>query len=140
MRTLRRNMPDAPVEIMPLIDVIFLLLTFFLYVMVLMRPVQLLPMELHALAGGGAPTDPAPTITITVDRTGQVFVDAEAVDREELIAVLERARRSNPEAMLYLGVAAEGESDRLPGFLDLYEDLARAGLDVRLFSFPGAGP
>ena len=36
MRALRRPDFDARIEIMPLIDVVFLLLTFFIYAMVLM--------------------------------------------------------------------------------------------------------
>jgi len=53
MRALRRPDHAPRLEMMPLIDVIFLLLTFFIYQMVVMRPVDTLGVELAPVAGGG---------------------------------------------------------------------------------------
>ena len=50
MFTIRRTDHEARVEIMPLIDVIFLLLTFFIYAMVLMVRAALLPVEMHGFS------------------------------------------------------------------------------------------
>lgn len=139
MRPLRRNEYDARVEIMPLIDVIFLLLTFFLYVMVLMRPVRVIPMEMHALVGG-AESSPAPVVTISIDRRGSVFVNEIAVPLGDVRRQVEEVIAGKPSSIVYLGVSSEGDRDRLPEFLTLYEELALAGLDVRLFSFPEGTP
>ena len=46
MRAIRRTDHEMRIEIMPLIDVIFLLLTFFIYAMVLLVRAEMLPMEL----------------------------------------------------------------------------------------------
>ena len=60
MLRIRRNTHDFRIEIMPLIDVIFLLLTFFIYAMVLMVRAELLPVEMHAFASGEPGADVAP--------------------------------------------------------------------------------
>ena len=50
MRPLRRTDHDTRVEMMPLIDVGFLLLTFFIYAMVLMVRAEVLPVPLESYA------------------------------------------------------------------------------------------
>ena len=52
MLTIRRTDHEMRIEIMPLIDVIFLLLTFFIYAMVLMVRAELLPVEMHQFSSG----------------------------------------------------------------------------------------
>ena len=59
---LRRNKPSFRVELTPLIDVIFLLLTFFIYAMVLMDRIELVPLD-------SPPWVHSPTITATRDHT-----------------------------------------------------------------------
>ena len=65
MRALRRPQHETRIEIMPLIDVIFLLLTFFIYAMVLMVRAELLPVEMHAFASG-EPAQVPPAVAITM--------------------------------------------------------------------------
>ena len=48
MRPLRRSEHETRVEMMPLIDVVFLLLTFFIYAMVLMVRAEVLPVPLES--------------------------------------------------------------------------------------------
>jgi biopolymer transport protein ExbD len=75
---LRRSDTDMRIEIMPLIDVIFLLLTFFIYAMVLMIRAEVLPMKVPAL-GAGQPARPAPAVTLSLDRHGDLYLDREPV-------------------------------------------------------------
>ena len=52
MLSIRRTVHETRIEIMPMIDVIFLLLTFFIYAMVLMVRAELLPVEMHGFSSG----------------------------------------------------------------------------------------
>ena len=98
---LRRPQHETRVEIMPLIDVIFLLLTFFIYAMVLMIRAELLPIKMHAFASSEPATVP-PAVTITIDRTGELFFNREPI-------TMARARRVTVSSPDDLVVHADGE-------------------------------
>ena len=129
--TLRRPEHEARIEIMPLIDVIFLLLTFFIYAMVLMVRADLLPVQMHPMTSG-TPAQPAPAVTVSIDQRGALYVDREPVAMEEIVGRLEAARAAEPDTVIYLAAEATGETDRLPTFLTLHDRLAAAGLDFTL--------
>jgi len=64
---IRRSQHDVRIETMPLIDVVFLLLTFFIYAVAVMDRVDALPMETAPPRGGagrrgarGGPPRPRP--------------------------------------------------------------------------------
>ena len=85
MRPLRRTEHEARIEIMPLIDVVFLLLTFFIYAMVLMVRAEVLPVPLESYVSG-TPAEPRPTISVTLAIDGNIYVGTSIVmlnDRSE---------------------------------------------------------
>jgi biopolymer transport protein ExbD len=133
--SLRRTDHDARMEIMPLIDVIFLLLTFFIYAMVLMVRPELVPMEMREFASGVA-DQPAPAMTISIDADGMVYLDREPITLEQILPRLEEAVAADAATVIYIAADERGTTDRLPVFFDLYDRLANAGLDIRLFSAP----
>ncbi len=135
MLTLRRPQHEARVEIMPLIDVIFLLLTFFIYAMVMMVRAELLPVDLHSFASG-EPTTVSPAVSITIDRTGSLFLDREPIAMESVLDRLGALRTADPNTVVYVAAEKIGEQDRLPTFLDLYDTLSRAGLTIKLVGSP----
>ena len=121
---------------MPLIDVVFLLLTFFIYAVAVMDRVDALPMETAALPGAGR-TEVPPAATISVDAAGAVFLDREAVAMEDLIPQLRERLDTQPDTVVYIAAARDGDRDRLPDFLELYGRLAEAGIPVSLVSLGG---
>lgn len=136
MLRLRPTEHELRIEIMPLIDVIFLLLTFFIYALVLMIRAEIVPMEMPAFVSGDAATATPKLLSISLDGQGQWFIDREPVAIEEIRPRLEAARAADPSLVIYLAAAAEGDRDRLPAFLDLYDRLAGSGLDLRLVGRP----
>lgn len=70
-------------EIMPLVDVIFLLLTFFVFAMVLMVRADVLDVALPAI-GAGQPVERERLITIAMNETGEVFLDGARTTIESL--------------------------------------------------------
>jgi biopolymer transport protein ExbD len=133
---IRRPEHESRIEIMPLIDVIFLLLTFFIYAMVLMIRAELLPIEMQAFASG-EPAKPAPAITVSINEEGKLFVDREQIGlTAQVIEKLQEAKRRDPATVIYVASELKGTTDRLPIFLDLYDQLALAGLDIKLVGKP----
>lgn len=62
----------------PLIDVVFLLLTFFVFSLVLLTRVSVMDLDLPTLGSGGQSEAPQ-AIIVAVDNEGMVFVDGEPV-------------------------------------------------------------
>jgi biopolymer transport protein ExbD len=80
----------------PLIDVVFLLIVFFLLSSHFARQETQLELPLPAAASGQPPADDArPRLTINVLADGRVLLGGDAVDADELAArlAIERARR-----------------------------------------------
>lgn len=135
MLTLRRVDHETRVEIMPLIDVIFLLLTFFIYAMVLMVRAELLPVQMHSFESGEPATVP-PAVAITIDRGGALFLNREPISMDVIRERLQTIKAGDPKTVIYIAAEEIGDQDRLPTFFDLYDHLANAGLNIRLVGSP----
>ena len=120
------------IEMMPLIDVIFLILTFFVYAMVLMVRVDMLPVPLESYASGDSP-DPDPAIAVTLRLDGTVFVGQQETGTEGMLEAIESARTDTPETIVYLVLeAGDGTTDRGPLLTSVWDRLHRAGIDIKL--------
>ncbi len=139
MLRLRRSEHEMRIEIMPLIDVIFLLLTFFIYAMVLMVRAELLPLQLPEFASA-EPAEPAPAVTISIDSEGDLFLDRDRIELDQLLPALQERTERDPDIVIYIAADERGTSDRLPGFFALYDRLAREGLNLRLVGRPRDTP
>lgn len=144
---LRRPNEDVRIEVVPLIDVIFLVLTFFIYAMVLMIPARVLPMRLQPLTSGTR-GEASPAVTVSITRDGRIAVDRVPTALDDLLATVQAAVGDREDTIVYIAAeetAASGDPvagagdvtiDRLPMFIDLYARLARSGLNIRLVGRP----
>lgn len=133
---LRRRAELPRLEMMPLIDVIFLLITFFIYALVLMVRADLLPVTLPKLVSGEPARNVVP-IVVLLDGEGRLYVNAEAAP--DTAAVLERVtelREEDAERPIFLAADQKGEKDRLPLFFNLVDQMRQAGIGD--FSIMGA--
>jgi len=71
------NPRKARIDMLPLIDIVFLLLVFFIYAMLSMAVHRALPVALPV--SSTAPVDKQVNLSVTVDRSGAVFVDGAPV-------------------------------------------------------------
>lgn len=134
MRGLRRTEHDMRIEMMPLIDVIFLLLTFFIFALVVMEPaVKMVTMETQSLESMGSGT-PGPAVTLSIDEQGKLFIDREPIAFDGVLDRLKAAVQEDPETTIFIATATRGTTDRLPVFLALYDQLAFAGLNITFVS------
>ena len=136
---LRRSEPPFRVELTPLIDVIFLLLTFFIYAMVLMDRIELVPLDLKPLEAGAVVADaaPPPARTLSLDGEGGMFLDRTPITLDAVVPELRKTLETDPETVLYLAVSDEvGPSDRIPVLLELWNQLRLAEIPIRMVGRP----
>jgi|TARA_B100000959_G_scaffold109943_1_gene116001 biopolymer transport protein ExbD len=140
MLRLRRSEPEMTIELMPLIDVIFLILTFFVYAMVMMVRIDMLPVPLESYASGKSP-EPNPAVAVTLRLDGNVYVGQELTGLDGLLPAIEKAQANDSELVVYL-VLEEGDSttDRGPLLTATWDRLHRAGIDIQLVGAPSMAP
>ena len=86
---------SARIELIALIDIIFLLLVFFIYSMLSMVVYRGIPVVLPTAHTVEA--EKAKVVNITIDETGNVFVDKELIPSRELLSRLKREQSAFPE-------------------------------------------
>lgn len=114
---------------MPLLDVVFLLLTFFAFALLVMVRAEVLDVELPVIEAGRASQPGASPVVVTITSDGSLAIDREPVDDDFLIAELETRRSASPEGeelSLLLEVDVGAPSGRLIG---LVQSLRRAGFE-----------
>ena len=82
----RRELPEARIEIIPMIDVMLFLLVFFMLSSLSLARLNGLPVDLPSAQSAGAQSSTPPTLTVR--RDGAFFLGKTAVKRENLGAVL----------------------------------------------------
>ena len=75
------------IEMLPLIDIVFLLLVFFIYAMLSMAVHHSLPVSL--LVSSTAQIDTEQSLTVSVMQNGEIFLDKIKISMEELQLVLQ---------------------------------------------------
>ncbi|MFM7808093.1 MAG: ExbD/TolR family protein [Planctomycetota bacterium] len=139
MRRIRREPPEARIELNPLIDLMTFLLTFFIYAVVMMVRVDMVPMELKRCSSG-QPAKPAPAATISLDIEGLVYFNKEKITVEEVAARVKAAREADPTTIVYLAVDhGQGKIDRAPILQDLWDRLKDLGVAVNFVGKPSDG-
>ena len=128
----RRSPAEPRIELAPLIDVMLFLLTFFIYSVMLMERVDLVPMELRTYRSGQAAT-PLPAATISVDLDGALYLDRAPVALDGIVDRLEELRTESPDLVVYLALA-DGAStvDRSALLLEIWDRLMPSGFQVNI--------
>ena len=82
----QRGSSESGFNMTPMIDIVFLLIIFFMTVSQITRVADH-PVDLPVVATGGQATDPI-SMTINVDRTGQLIVAQKKIDFAELLTMI----------------------------------------------------
>ncbi|QQE12689.1 biopolymer transporter ExbD [Planctomycetota bacterium] len=141
-RRIRRSDFSTRIEMTPMIDVIFLLLTFFIYTLVVR--VDFLPVKLAGVNTGQQLTETT-VVAITISKAGQYFVNQKELKEEAFVDKLNTigSQEEQPLVVVAMEVEDEGEQidttiklvDRGPLILNLVQKLQNAG--IKDFRFAG---
>ncbi|MCU0524730.1 MAG: biopolymer transporter ExbD [Elainella sp. Prado103] len=125
--------PDVRIEIVPLIDVIFCILTFFILAAVTLTRQSAINVDLPR-ADSGAP-QMRQTLIVSVDRLGTKYLEKLPIPDDQLYQAILAFRQQNPEGMIVLYAERAATYDDVVAVLDL---LRSAGGDrVALATLPG---
>ncbi|MES0350372.1 MAG: biopolymer transporter ExbD [Desulfobacteria bacterium] len=119
---LRLERKSARIELIPLVDIIFLLLVFFIYSMLSMAVYRGIPVMLPQAETIESTKEEA--VFITVDKKGNVFVDKAITDRDELLGRLRREQAVFPEKTAI--ISADGDAP-YRAFVDVLDKVRLAG-------------
>ena len=135
MPRFRRHDLSPRVELLPMIDVIFLLLTFFIYSMVVMVRPQLLPVQLVPVSAG-EPAEAGRVQSITLDAAGELHLNREPISSAALDRKLQAWAERDTPPRLFLAVQQDGGDgqasrpiDRAPMLIRLIERVRAAGIE-----------
>jgi len=95
-----QNKKGVRIEMLPLIDIVFLLLVFFIYAMLSMAVHQGLPVVLPT--SETAEEDEPLVLSITIKADGSIYMDKEPTDLEHLTEVLEQKAGNQKETGVLL--------------------------------------
>ena len=129
MRAIRRSHLEPRVELTPLIDVVFLLLTFFILTMVTVSRLGVQDVELAPVGDAQGVAD-GPVRAVRVAADGRVWYRDRLMEGRDLDLLIEGlAARVDEPVYLELERSAEGAGfDRGPMLLELQGKLQAAGL------------
>ncbi len=118
-------MPEPRMEMTPLLDVVFLLLTFFIFSMVLMVRAEFLNISLPGITSG-EPAKAQQTITIALSAQGQVQLNGKPIVIDELVDAVKALQEELGTQTIWI---AADESSRTGDFAHIASVLASGGID-----------
>lgn len=126
---------DARIEIIPLIDVIFCILTFFILAAVTLTRQTAINVDLPR-AGTGAP-QMRQLLVVSVDPIGQTYLEKQPISREALATALQDFKQTNPDGLMVLYASKAASYNDVVQVLDLLRDVG--GDRVALATLPDNG-
>lgn len=131
MRVRREKQRRARIEVIPLIDVTFLLLVFFIYLSMTMTIHRGIPVRLPEATT--AERDRTEAVEVSVDRNGQVFVNRDRVALEDLEGVLRSRIGDQEEDRVILRGDKRAAYEHIMDVLDRIRQagVARVSLDAQ---------
>jgi biopolymer transport protein ExbD len=119
----RRERTRARIEIIPMIDVVFFLLVFFMMASLSMTVYRGLPVNLPRASSGSTP--PAETAAITITRDGQAYLDRQPVTRATLGERLRGLVGANPQVAIVITADEAVAHGRV---VDVLDEVRTAGV------------
>jgi len=130
------TLPEVRIEIIPLIDVIFCILTFFILAALGLTRQQAINLDLPK-ASTGAP-QMREMLVVSIDQVGQTYVEKEPVTRDQLKGILLNYRRSQPDGLMVLNASQLVSYNEVIQVLDLLRSVG--GDRVALATQPATAP
>jgi biopolymer transport protein ExbD len=127
--------PDVRIEIVPLIDVIFCILTFFILAAVTLTRQAAINVDLPSAKTGS--TQMRQILVVSIDPIGQTYVEKNPVTQAQLTDALVQFRKESPEGQMVLYASRASSYNDVVRVLDLLRSVG--GTRVALATLPGSG-
>jgi biopolymer transport protein ExbD len=121
---------DGEVDLTPMIDIVFLLIVFFMTV-ANMITAEKKPIEVPVALNSILPEDYGERTTITVQRDGSLYSGVYSVNLDELSKILIKAHEENPTVRVYLRADSSAEHQYVN---DVMKACAASGLSNIIFA------
>jgi biopolymer transport protein ExbD len=131
---------DARIELVPLIDVIFCILTFFLLAALQLTRQQAINVDLPKAKTGQ--TQMREMLIVSIDDFGQTYIDQLPVNYQQLDRVIKSFRSTNPAGLMVLYAPQNAKYAKVVEVLDKLREVGgdRVALATLPSSAPSAGP
>jgi biopolymer transport protein ExbD len=122
MKTFVDNEPaDIRIEIIPLVDVVFCVLTFFILAAIGLTRIQGIGINLPQTQSSSAKF--GDKLALQVNSVGEIFVKNEIVTETDLIQKLTDFRRGNPAGLIVIDADRQASYEKVVQLLDLLQAL-----------------
>ena len=108
---------EIQIQIIPLIDVIFCILTFFLLAALQFTRQQAINVDLPKASTGTTP-QVRQMLIVTIDAIGQIYIEQQPVRLEQLSETLQNYLKTNPNGMLVLNASRSSSYNDVVQVLD----------------------
>ncbi|MCG5059154.1 MAG: biopolymer transporter ExbD [Limnoraphis robusta] len=125
---------DARIELLPLIDVVFCILTFFILAALQLTRQQAINVDLPKATTGE--TQIQKMLIVGIDDQGRTYIDQQAVNDQQLDRALQRFRRWNPNGLMVLYAPKDARYNDVVQVLDKLR--AVGGERVALATLPSS--
>ncbi|MCG3150577.1 MAG: hypothetical protein PCFJNLEI_04064 [Verrucomicrobiae bacterium] len=124
--------PEARIEIIPLIDIMFFLLAAFMLVSLCMVNLKSVKVNLPT-ATTGAPDSKHDFVSISVEKSGMIYFDKKPVGPSELVMALTGTHKVNPNVRVFISGDVEARHGDVIHVLDLVRSagIERVGFEIR---------
>ncbi len=119
----------AQINIVPMIDVIFAILTFFIISTLFLTRSEGLPVNLPQASTAKQSTRPV-QVTLTVNKTGEIFLNQQGITIEQLEAGIKQKVKPNQEVMVVLNADAGVDHGKVVVVMDKVRRVKGAKLAI----------
>jgi biopolymer transport protein ExbD len=123
---------EVRIEIIPLIDVIFCILTFFILAAVGLTRQSAIGVDLPS-ASTGTP-QMREMLIVSIDPIGQVYVEQQPVTQDQLLGVILNYQQTSPDGLMVLYASRDARYNDVVGVIDLLRSVG--GDRVALATLP----
>lgn len=123
---LRTKLPEARLEMLPLLDVVFLLLTFFAFALMVMVRADTVDVQLPVIDPTGSARSGPPPIVVSLADDGKFALNGEFLDEAAVPDAVSEAVTRNPDSPVVLEIDIGSPSGKL---IELVQNLRSVGVE-----------
>jgi len=109
---------ELVINLTPMIDVVFLLLIFFMVTTTFLDPERQIDIELPIAESGGEVTDVPDEIVLTILQDGTVQTNGRSLDRDGLLVLLKNAAQNDPNTPVTIRGHRLAHHERIVSVMD----------------------